>query len=256
MSTLERAIEIAANAHSGQTDKGGQPYVLHPIRVMLSVTSLNERMAAILHDVVEDTEWTLEALLAEGFPGEVVAAVEALTKHPGEARIDAAGRARRNPIARAVKIADVTDNMNIDRIATLTEKDHARLSEYKQVKELLLSDDLKLDRNCSCACERPPFNYSSADHRELGDDPGCVDCYEVSMSQCRDCGFYWLRYLIEQPHYTKAGRWWRVKMSAKDADGFSAAMARSYIEDQDWCFVGGSYYDGAIRIAERPIRVN
>ena len=141
MPTLERAIEISANAHSGQTDKAGQPYILHPIRVMLAVTSFNERITAILHDVVEDTEWTLGALAEEGFNGDVIGAIEALTKHPGESRIDAAVRARRNSIARAVKIADVTDNMNIDRIETPTEKDYARLREYEQVKKYLLSED-------------------------------------------------------------------------------------------------------------------
>ena len=94
MSTLEKAIEISASAHSGQIDKGDQPYVLHPIRVMLSVASPNERIVAILHDVVEDTEWTLEALAEEGFDGEIIKAIEALTKRPGESRIDAAMRAR------------------------------------------------------------------------------------------------------------------------------------------------------------------
>jgi hypothetical protein len=61
--------------------------------------------------------------------------------------------------------------------------------------------------------------------------------------------------LIEQPYYTNAGRYWEVKISAEDTDGFSADMARSFIEDQDWCFVGGSYYDQGVRIAKRPIWV-
>ena len=68
MSTLERAIEIAAKNHAGQLDKGGQPYVLHPLRLMLAVQGSHERMAAVLHDVVEDTSVTLEDLAAEGFP--------------------------------------------------------------------------------------------------------------------------------------------------------------------------------------------
>jgi (p)ppGpp synthase/HD superfamily hydrolase len=138
MSTLERAIELAARAHAGQVDKAGQPYILHPLRLMLAVRSPHERMAAVLHDVVEDTPTTFADLEAEGFPREVVAAVRALTNTEGEARIDAARRAAADPVARAVKLADVTDNMDLSRIAAPTEKDFARLKEYEQVRQLLL----------------------------------------------------------------------------------------------------------------------
>ncbi len=105
MSTLERAIAIAAEGHAGQFDKAGQPYILHPIRVMLRVSGASERIAAILHDVVEDTPVTLDQLSNEGFSREVVEAVDALTKRRGENRIDAAKRAAANPIARVVKLA-------------------------------------------------------------------------------------------------------------------------------------------------------
>ena len=74
MATLEKAIAIAAAAHAGQVDKAGQPYILHPIRVMLSVTGSHAQMAAILHDVVEDTSVTVDQLVDEGFPAEVVTA--------------------------------------------------------------------------------------------------------------------------------------------------------------------------------------
>ncbi|MEC4747704.1 HD domain-containing protein [Methylomicrobium sp. Wu6] len=139
MSTLERAIQIAAKAHASQVDKAGQPYILHPIRVMLSVQSLHERLAAILHDVVEDTELSLEDLADEGFTPEVIEAVRALTKELGESRIQAAQRAAQNPIARVVKLADVTDNMDLSRIPEPTEKDFARLREYQAVREILLA---------------------------------------------------------------------------------------------------------------------
>ena len=137
MATLERAIEIATRAHAGVVDKAGQPYVLHPLRVMHAVNSAHERMAAVLHDVVEDTDVTLDDLKAAGFPPEVLDAVAALTKLSGEGRISAAKRAARNPIARAVKLADVTDNLDLRRIAQPTEKDFARLREYEQVRLLL-----------------------------------------------------------------------------------------------------------------------
>ncbi len=137
MSTIEKAIEIAARAHRGQVDKAGAPYIFHPLRLMLAVTTPDEQMAAVLHDVVEDTPITLEDLAAEGFSPEVLAAIAALTKQAGESRLAAAQRAAQNPIARVVKLADVTDNMDLGRIAHPTAKDFARLQEYAQVKALL-----------------------------------------------------------------------------------------------------------------------
>jgi guanosine-3',5'-bis(diphosphate) 3'-pyrophosphohydrolase len=138
MATLERVIELAAKAHAGQVDKAGQPYILHPLRLMLGVRTPHERMAAVLHDIVEDTPTTFEDLVAEGFPPEVVAAVRALTKTAGEKRIDAAHRAAADPVARVVKLADVADNMDLSRIPQPTEKDYARLAEYEQVRAILL----------------------------------------------------------------------------------------------------------------------
>lgn len=139
MATLERAIQIAAAAHAGQTDKAGESYILHPLRVMLRVRTEAERIAAVLHDVVEDSPVTLEGLAAEGFSRSVIDAVEALTKRPGETRLDAAARAARNAVARQVKLADNAENMDISRIEKPTEKDYARLEEYKQVRALLLA---------------------------------------------------------------------------------------------------------------------
>ncbi len=138
MATLEKAIEIAASAHAGQVDKSGQPYILHPLKVMLRVHTEYERMAAVLHDVVEDTNITLSALIKMGFPQQVIDAVAALTKLPGESRIQAATRAAGNAIALPVKLADNAENMDLSRIAQPTAKDYARLEEYKVVRALLL----------------------------------------------------------------------------------------------------------------------
>jgi (p)ppGpp synthase/HD superfamily hydrolase len=106
---------------------------------MLAVKTLHERMTAVLHDVVEDTTVTIDDLRAKGFPPEVLDAVLALTKTDGEKRIAAANRAAANPIARVVKLADVTDNMDISRIPRPTQEDYARLEEYKQVRAILLA---------------------------------------------------------------------------------------------------------------------
>jgi guanosine-3',5'-bis(diphosphate) 3'-pyrophosphohydrolase len=141
MSTLERAIELAARHHAGQVDKGGQPYLLHPLRLMFAVRTPHERMAAVLHDIVEDTPVTFADLLAEGFAPEVVSAVRALTKHAGEDRLDAARRAAADPVARVVKLADVTDNMDLSRIPAPTQEDHDRVRKYEQVRDILVAAD-------------------------------------------------------------------------------------------------------------------
>lgn len=138
MSTIEKAIEIAAREHAGDTDKAGTPYIFHPLRLMFTVTTPFEKMAAVLHDVVEDTPISLDDLRNEGFHPDVICAIDALTKRPGESRLDAASRAASNPIARQVKLADVTDNMDLGRIAEPTDKDFQRLKEYAKVKKLLI----------------------------------------------------------------------------------------------------------------------
>ena len=141
MPTLEKAIETAARAHAGQVDKGGAPYILHPLRVMHAVEAHGRavQIAAVLHDVVEDTSVTFDDLVAEGFAPEVINAVRALTKTNGEARLAAAARAAQNPIARVVKLADVGDNMDLRRLLNPGEKDFARLREYEAVRAMLLA---------------------------------------------------------------------------------------------------------------------
>lgn len=139
MPTLEDAIALAAQAHAGQRDKAGQPYILHPLRVMLAQRDEATRMAAVLHDVVEDTAVTLGELQRRGYPDAVLQAVQALTKTPGEDRLAAAARAAANPIARQVKLADVADNMDLSRISHPGPEDHARLLVYARVREILLA---------------------------------------------------------------------------------------------------------------------
>ena len=141
MSTLEKAITIAAEAHTGQIDKAGQPYILHPLRVMLHMTRPEERIVAVLHDVIEDTTLTADDLRSEGFSPQIIEAILALTKTGHESRIDAAKRATLNPIARIVKIADVRDNMDLSRITNPTALDHERINEYQEVLDYLQNHD-------------------------------------------------------------------------------------------------------------------
>ncbi len=132
MSTLERAICIATDAHQGQVDKAGAPYILHVLRVMLSVSSNAERIVAALHDVVEDTPWTLEALRAEGFGEDVIAAIDCMTRREGELYDSFIQRVSTNSISRRVKLADLNDNADLSRIQSPTEQDRARVAKYER----------------------------------------------------------------------------------------------------------------------------
>ena len=138
MATLEQAISLAAKQHEGQVDKANTPYILHPLRVMLNVPTIEHKIVAVLHDILEDTETTIEDLYQFGFQEHIIDAIVALTKKQGETRLEAAQRARQNPIARVVKLADINDNMDLSRIQSPTVKDFERLKEYQQVRDLLL----------------------------------------------------------------------------------------------------------------------
>lgn len=130
--TLERAIAIAATAHAGQVDKGGAPYILHPLKVMLRMSSLEERIVAVLHDVVEDCGISLEDLRKEGFSEAVLSAIESVTKVPGESYEDFVERAAHNPIGRVVKLADLEENSDLSRIASPSWEDLERIEKYRR----------------------------------------------------------------------------------------------------------------------------
>jgi (p)ppGpp synthase/HD superfamily hydrolase len=140
MADIEEAIRIAVEAHRGQKDKAGAPYILHPLRMMFRMQTDAERMAAVLHDVVEDTPWTLDALRARGFADDVVDAVDHLTRRDGESYDEFAERAGRHPVARRVKIADLEDNMDLRRIGEVAEKDIERVNRYLRAWRLLTAD--------------------------------------------------------------------------------------------------------------------
>ena len=143
MSTLERAIALAATAHAGQTDKAGAIYILHPLRVMLRLSTLEERMAGVLHDVMEDCGISRAHLLSEGFQVSVVDAVEALSKQIVDGEEEDYGsfirRVAMNPLATRVKLADLEDNMDLSRIQNPTEKDFRRLQKYAKAKGFLMA---------------------------------------------------------------------------------------------------------------------
>ena len=131
MPTLEDAIALAVEAHRGQRDKAGQCYILHPLRLMLRVDTEHERMAAVLHDVVEDTPYTLERLRALGYPEEVLGALERLTRREDESYEAFIERIRPHALARRVKLADLEDNMDVRRLPVVTARDAERLARYR-----------------------------------------------------------------------------------------------------------------------------
>jgi len=138
--SLSQALAIAARVHSRQRDKAGAEYILHPLRVMSRVGTDVERIAAVLHDVVEDGPgWTSARLRREGFSDEVVGAVDALTKREGEDYADFVRRAGAHPVARRVKLADLEDNMDVRRLGAVTDKDVERLRKYHAARRELTS---------------------------------------------------------------------------------------------------------------------
>lgn len=142
---LEKAIIIATTAHLGQVDKAGEPYILHLIRVMLSGKTENEKICGILHDVVEDTDITLEYLKEEGFPDEVLLALDTLTKRHNESYDKFIDRVLKNELACKVKLSDLSDNMDITRIENPSNKDDQRLEKYRKATNKILEALTKKD---------------------------------------------------------------------------------------------------------------
>ena len=149
---LAKAIKIAVEAHTGQVDKGGNPYILHPLRVMLSLDTAEERIVGVLHDVVEDCEgWTWERLKDQGCSVEIIEALKSVSKTPAEEAeyrslsedkkrghyLEFIQRAKANKIGRKVKTADIRDNLDISRIDDITERDINRLNRYKKALSIL-----------------------------------------------------------------------------------------------------------------------
>jgi hypothetical protein len=127
---IEISLAVALEAYRGQVDKAGEPYILHPMRVMAKMDTNEERAVALLHDVIEDSDYTADMLLDAGIPQAAVQAVEALTKLDGETYEGFIERLKGNPLASRVKVADIEDNINVLRLDEVTEKDLNRVEKY------------------------------------------------------------------------------------------------------------------------------
>ncbi|MCH5584512.1 GTP pyrophosphokinase [Shimazuella sp. AN120528] len=139
MNLLEKAILIAVKAHAGQIDKGGQAYILHPLAVMSRVSSTDAKIVAVLHDVIEDTPITMEILQKEGFPVHIREAILAVTRQEKETYEAFIERTAQNSLAVEVKLADLEENMNLDRLPQVTSKDKERLAKYREAYNRLKS---------------------------------------------------------------------------------------------------------------------
>ena len=201
MERLARAIIVAAEAHAAQKDRADEPYVLHPMRVLLRVQGDEERQVAALHDVVERTDWTLERLRNEGFPARVVAAVDALSRREGEDYFDFVRRAISNPLARPVKRADLLDNLQAARNEPPSPKRDERSARYEQALKLVDGDRASAQAEPSpgvAAARLPaPLGWRLAALARLGsarrayrrvrrgDDPETLHDFRVALRRLR-----------------------------------------------------------------------
>lgn len=135
--SVEQAYRLAADAHAGQADKGGNPYINHPVAVAEALATEDTQVVALLHDVVEDTPVSLQNLREQGFSERVVKAVDCLTKRDGEPLEAYLERVKQDPLAVTVKLADLTHNSDLRRISSPTEKDYARVERYQREIEFL-----------------------------------------------------------------------------------------------------------------------
>ena len=135
--TTKKAMKLCFQAHKDQTDKSGIPYVFHPIHLAEQMVDEDTTVVALLHDVVEDTDYTIEDLIAMGFNERVISAIKLMTHAEGVPYMDYVAKIKENPIAKAVKLADLAHNSDITRMDVVDEKAKARVAKYAQAIQLL-----------------------------------------------------------------------------------------------------------------------
>lgn len=128
---IDIALAIAKKAHAGQVDKAGVDYIQHPLYVASQVKTEQEKTVALLHDVIEDSDVTVEDLLASGLSNEVVTAVQILTKKEGQSYQEYLEKVKSNNLARVVKLADLKHNSDLSRLKSVTNTDYERVKKYK-----------------------------------------------------------------------------------------------------------------------------
>jgi (p)ppGpp synthase/HD superfamily hydrolase len=137
MASLDRALALAVHIHRGLKDKSGRPYILHPLRVMMKMNTDEEMIVAVLHDVIEDSDMTIYDLLKEDFPPAIISAVDAISRRSGESYNEYILRVQKNPLAVRVKLADLEDNMDLNRLPEVGIKDLDRHARYQKAYAIL-----------------------------------------------------------------------------------------------------------------------
>lgn len=140
MSVLEHAILIATEAHKGQKDKAGQPYILHSLRVMIALETDEERIVGVLHDVLEDTDVTENDLRGAGYSEVVIEGIKSVTRLQSETYKEFILRAKENEIGCKVKMADLLDNLDVRRLKQISAEDHKRMWKYQKAYQALTSN--------------------------------------------------------------------------------------------------------------------
>lgn len=133
----KKAMKLCFEAHKDQVDKSGMPYVFHPFHLAEQMTDEATTVTALLHDVVEDTDYTLNDLRAMGFPAGAVDAIAMMTHDPEVPYLDYVAKIKTNPVARAVKLADLRHNSDLSRLDTVDEKALERVEKYRRAIRLL-----------------------------------------------------------------------------------------------------------------------
>ena len=133
----KKAMKLCFEAHKDQVDKSGLPYVFHPFHLAEQMTDELTTVTALLHDVVEDTPYIFADLRQMGFPEDVLAALTLLTHVNAEPYMDYVRKLKDNPIARAVKLADLRHNSDLTRLNRIDERDLARVEKYRAAIRLL-----------------------------------------------------------------------------------------------------------------------
>lgn len=133
----KKAMKLAFQAHKNQVDKSGMPYVFHPFHLAEQMTTEETAVVALLHDVVEDTDCTLQDLIAMGYPASVTDALALMTHDKSVPYLDYIAKIKDNPIAKAVKLADLRHNSDLSRLDTVDEKAIRRVEKYKKALEML-----------------------------------------------------------------------------------------------------------------------
>ena len=139
----KKAMKLCFEAHKNQVDKSGMPYVFHPFHVAEQMTDAATTIVALLHDVVEDTDYTLEDLAAEGFGKDILEAVALMTHEDDIPYLDYVAKLKESPIARAVKLADLAHNSDLSRIGEVDDETKQRLEKYKKAIALLNDNSLR-----------------------------------------------------------------------------------------------------------------